>query len=404
MKDQKIKFLGISLERFIKVLSIILIIYVTCFLLIFYNFNIPFIDNSANLLDKIAGTFLGACAIATITAIVMIFQDHIHSKQGKKKEIFSQKLKLYSHIITKMNSFFTPREKDGILEADSVIDKREEIELFFMKMQILLLSNHKTAISFNELTESLKDQEEGDSLIKPDSYINFAKFIEQAREDLDVQDKPTSEEDHQWQNIMLSIKNQAQDIINNVGVDSNATYFESFDKWYDIIINGQEADISSIPPKKKIRKRKLPSEAKNLCKNLYDIIKKIDKSNDVKYSPTGGCSFYFNNKKMCQINPKSNFIEILTLRDYKKDYHKPKIKNLIVKDCRNYFPHGRNNWGYHLYKIELSYNDYNNFINHIDGLLKDSYQTLIDNKILNVKKSEWPEKWNKNLKDIFDKN
>ena len=69
----------------------------------------------------------------------MIFQDHIHSKQGKKKEIFSQKLKLYTQIIAKMNSFFRPKEKDGILEADSAIDKKEEIELFFMKMQILLM-------------------------------------------------------------------------------------------------------------------------------------------------------------------------------------------------------------------------------------------------------------------------
>ena len=169
-----------------KVLGIIvLIFYVVCFaFLIIHNFQVwtlsPFVES-------LIGVFMGAGAIAVITGIILIFQSSIQAEQEKKQAVFDKKMSLYQSIITEMNEKFKVREG----EENSMITPEERLELFFTQLNIALLSKPKTFRLFSEMLNNISDEE---GKITDDDPKKLLRFIQEAREDLDVQEPMTAED------------------------------------------------------------------------------------------------------------------------------------------------------------------------------------------------------------------
>ena len=393
-QDSKIRIYGISITRLIAVLATIIFIYSSCFLLIFYDFNLPFLDNSSTFLTKLVNTFLGGGAIATITAILLIFQDHIQSKQEKKKEIFDKKLKLYEDIIDDMNNYFKPKDNE---HGAPKIDEQEKLNLFFSQMKVLLLSNVETASSFSDMIQEITNDE---GKIKESSYFIFMDFVKEAREDLDVQDKMTPKQQQIFNRMIENIKTEAKNV-----ATGGRTFFSDFDEWFKTIQNGQKSDLDVTPPIKEIKARKLSDTIKLQTRDLHNKIKSIisieNEDFEITYSPTGGCSFSVKNKKMGQINPLPTYLEILTLRDFKNDYKNPTIEGLDIGNCRKYDNTGKSNWGYNMYKIKVKYDNLAPNLDKITELIKSSYQTLQNDKVLNVSSKDWSTRWEKDLKNIL---
>jgi len=164
---------------------IVLIFYVVCFaFLIIHNFQVwtlsPFVES-------LIGVFMGAGAIAVITGIILIFQSSIQAEQEKKQAVFDKKMSLYQSIITEMNEKFKVREG----EENSMITPEERLELFFTQLNIALLSKPKTFRLFSEMLNNISDEE---GKITDDAPKKLLRFIQEAREDLDVQEPMTAED------------------------------------------------------------------------------------------------------------------------------------------------------------------------------------------------------------------
>jgi hypothetical protein len=165
--------------------SIIVVFYVVCFgFLRIHDFQVwtlaPFIES-------LIGVFMGAGAIAVITGIILIFQSSIQAEQEKKQKVFDKKMNLYQSIITEMNEKFKVREG----EENSMITPEERLELFFTQLNIALLSKPKTFRLFSEMLNDISDEE---GKITDDAPKKLLRFIQEAREDLDVQEPMTAED------------------------------------------------------------------------------------------------------------------------------------------------------------------------------------------------------------------
>ncbi len=164
---------------------LIITIYVLCFgFLSYHEFKewefYPFFES-------MIGVFMSAGAIAIITGIILVFQAAIQSTQEKNKEVFDHKLKLYGYIIDEIHNIFLVNEN----EDSPRITPAEREKLFFMLLKVELLSKPGTFMKFSELIRNIADDL---GRINVTSYKALTDFIQQAREDLDVQDQMTEDE------------------------------------------------------------------------------------------------------------------------------------------------------------------------------------------------------------------
>ena len=101
------------------------------YMFITYNEEIDLLGNATEFLNSLKHTFLPACAITSITAIILVFNSNVQSRQEKKKEIFTKKLDLYSEIIEKMNNYFKRKDKakeDNLIYESDAEDRAAVLE------------------------------------------------------------------------------------------------------------------------------------------------------------------------------------------------------------------------------------------------------------------------------------
>jgi len=180
----------------------------------------------------------------------------------------------------------------------------------------------------------------------------------------------------------------------------NILAFNDFDSWLSEMRNGQKEDKKLGLKKRKPQKVSETEEAvvRNIYEKINDKYKDIEGSLTFTYSPTGGCTVTYNKKKVAGFgfHSKGN-IEILILRNYKKDYVKPSIKNLSVQNIRDAQISYKVPWGYAFFQVlDLPENITKNIDILID-LIGDGINTINAGKVLSLKKDEFPK-----LKPIFE--
>lgn len=166
--------------------------------------------------ESMIGVFMGAGAIAIITGIILVVQSVIESDREKKQKVFDKKLALYSGIIDQMEGFY--RLKDE--EEAPLIDDQERMGLFFTQLKVALLARPKTFRSYSQLISDFADDE---GVIKDEASRLLLEFVVDARNDLDVQEE-MSPEDQKSFSESLEIAKKAADNIQKTG---RGTYFVS---------------------------------------------------------------------------------------------------------------------------------------------------------------------------------
>ena len=372
-------FKGIPKQAFIITIVLVTLIYMASYMFVTYNQDVDFLRNATEFLNSLKHTFLAACAITSITAIILVFNSNVQSRQEKKKEIFTKKLALYSEIIEKMNKFFIRKNSETEFP---IIDEEERLELFFLQLRVLLLSEPDTCLSFNEMKNNLTDEK---NQIHKDSYLEVLNFIKKARKDLEVQEKMSKEEEENFnKTIIKEIESSTEKLV------------ESFSNY----------------------NQNLGVNENKLFEKLHDSIDKLVSGKDnieSSFSDTGGCSINViktkqsASQKLLNIVPKKSFLELLILRDYKEKYYRPEIKGLLIENIRKYAPYYDNHseedlhptytipWGYQFYKVKLNYDDIENYIKPIICLIENAYNTKKDEKVLSIKKQT-----HQKLEDVFN--
>jgi len=181
---------------------LIIVVYTLCFgFLSYHKFQewvlFPFFESMISV-------FMGAGAIGLITGIILIFQSTIQSAQEKNKEVFDRKLNLYEKIINDMNGYF----------EDNKIDDDERRNLFFTQLSVALLSKPKTFNSFSDLLKNISDEEGNLNESAPDKLLNF---ILEAREDLDVQSEMTEEDNNNFGEALIMVREEAVKTLKGYG-------------------------------------------------------------------------------------------------------------------------------------------------------------------------------------------
>ena len=390
-------FKGIPKQAFIITIVLVTLIYMGSYMFVTYNQDVDFLRNATEFLNSLKHTFLAACAITSITAIILVFNSNVQARQEKKKAVFDKKIELYLDIIDKMDEYFKPKDDEKDIPK---IDENEKRELFFLQLKVLLLSNPETSSLYSDMVKDLTPE---NNEIKESSYINLMNFIFGARDDLEVQEKMSEEQREKFEDMKQNIKEEAKKV---ASISGGRTFFLGFDDWVDQMISGQEEDKDNDL---KFRKpQNISNEQQKGLQRAHDeIIKLLSNSNklDLTYSPTGGCSIIVLKKKIANIVPKYSFLEILALRDYKNNYYRPSIEGLEIVNCRKYNPKVTStftNWGHHMYIIKIQYDQINKFLPIICQLIESGCNTLKEDKVLNVGKKDWESEYIQRLETIFD--
>jgi len=353
------------------VFIIVFFVYVGSFLLIAYDNKLSFLGSSAEFFKAMVNTFQGAGAIAIITTIIIFFQSKIQSDIDKEKKVFDEKIKLYNSILTLFEEFFKQKED----ESYPTIDQEERQQLFFWEQKVLLLSNKDTWLKFKEINRKITVSKGEINDLGSDIFTLVIEFAKEARRDLDL----THFDDSGEIDVLLSkaeLKAYSNEIL------SSTFEFEG------IKDDESENDINSL---------------------THSIIKQLGEKNiEHIFTKTGGCTIKANGKKIMNIVPKKNFVELLIMRDYNNQYIRPEIEGLDISDIRKYDPTYDNHtlenphpsytvpWGYAFYKIKLDYAQISEYENKINELVQCGYDTIIDEKVLKITMAD-----HQRLKNIY---
>lgn len=167
------------------------------------------------------------------------------------------------------------------------------------------------------------------------------------------------------------------------------TYFEGFDNWIKEMKNGQEAN-----PTLGIKKRN-PVVISNEIEEFFLLWKNHFESEgyELIYTPTGGCTVKFQKTKIANLgltgNNKSPNIEIMILRDYKKNYKRPIINGILSENLRKYDPNSKAYqlpWGKEFYRLVGEVSDFTSNGEVLKQLFQDAANTVKEGKKLNVNK------------------
>lgn len=167
----------------------------------------------------------------------------------------------------------------------------------------------------------------------------------------------------------------------------SVTYFEGFDFWIKEMKNGQEAN-----PTLGIKKRK-PVEIDSETESFFLYWKNHLESEgyELIFTPTGGCSVKHKKTKIANLgfNGTSSKVAVMILRDFKRDYKRPKIQNLSSENLRKYDPNIKSYqlpWGKEFYELHGEINDFTSNSEVLKQLFKDAEETVNAGKKLKVNK------------------
>ena len=180
----------------------------------------------------------------------------------------------------------------------------------------------------------------------------------------------------------------------------NVVLFNDFDTWISEMRKGQEENKALGLKKREPKNISLKDE--ELIRNLYERInlefKEEGELLTCIFSPTGGCSVYFNKRKAAQFGTSTKGkVELLILRDYNKNYFRPGIENLEINNIREQQISHQVPWGYTFFQI-LGLPEYiNENIDTLIDLIGGGINTIKEGKVLTLKGNEFPK-----LKPIFE--
>ena len=176
--------------------------------------------------------------------------------------------------------------------------------------------------------------------------------------------------------------------------------FDGFEDWISVVLNGQEENAEL--GLKKIKPQNVSEKEVEVARELYNkILSTFEGEGDLLtqiFSPTSGCSFYYNKKKVAAISFGSKRrIELYILRDFAEKYFKPNIENLNVENIREEHISRKVPWAYQFYLVIDNPEKIKNNIDKLVYLIGNGITTIKYGKVLSVKKDEF-----KKLKPIFE--
>jgi hypothetical protein len=336
--------------------------------------------------ESMIGVFMGAGAIAIITGIILVVQSIIESERDKKQKVFDQKLALYSGIISQMEDLYRLKEDEDV----PMIDPDERTNLFFTQLKVALLARPRTFRSFSQLINDIADE---NGIIKEEATRLLLDFVIDARDDLDVQEEMTSE-DQKSLNESIAIAEKAASDIQRTG---RGTYFvgdDPFKQYVDQYLSTDGRKSIRNMPKYLWEERPAVEklEAINIA-NQY-LIENYGGRDGASFSctVTGGLSGFALGKqrgsKWCYLrfdlwrgpanNQKTSELPTLyLLKSPRNGYEVPRLEGVIT--CQS--PHGYAWFLLHFCRPEQLNNE-------VRELIEDSYETLAENQVLSEKKDK----------------
>jgi len=276
----------------------------------------------------------------------------------------------------------------------------ELIESSTFSIIITLYANTKEGIKevdFEELEINSNAENIKAILIKKLNLVNLDDDVKESgdKETLEIK-KGNNEEENNYSDSGSSQQNETE---NSVTKSGNVILYSDFDTWIAEIRNGQKEDKSQ-----KIKERKpleISKDAEAVAKRFFDELNLKCNEDDLlsfKFSPTGGCTVYFKNRKVAGLNIfKKNIIELMILRDYNKKYYRPLIENLDISNIREEQISYQVPWGYAFYRILNEPKLINENFDILFSFIQDGITTIKFDRILSLKAKEF-----RKLKPIFD--
>lgn len=362
---------------------VITIIYFACFALLsthtFSEWELwPFFES-------MIGVFMGAGAIAIITGIILVVQSVIESERDKRQKVFDQKLTLYSGIIEQMEELYRLKEDEDV----PMIDDQERVDLFFTQLKVALLARPKTFRSFSQLINDIADDQ---GVVKEEATRLLLDFVVDARNDLDVQEE-MSADDQQSLNESLEIAEKAASDIRKTG---RATYFvgdDPFKQYLDRFLTLEGRQTAGFP---KNSLEKFPSSgAKNAILSVHNFLVESYANRDgvsFDYTPRMGCSGFGLGKKRnakffhlrferwpCKtISPDETEVPtIYLLKSAENGYGVPKVNGLLTAQSRHASEY---------FYIKLVHPE--QFNAEVKGLIEASYTTRTEGSLYSEKKQK----------------
>ena len=390
-----------SKSRFIRYSILITVIY----LVVFGYLSVRPFDKwtLSPFVDGMLAVFMGAGAIAIITGIILVVQSVIESERDKKQKVFDQKLALYSGIIEQMESFYRLKEEEDV----PIIDQQERMNLFFTQLKIALLARPKTFRSFSQLINDIADD---DGVIKEEAAHLLLEFVMDARNDLDVQEEMTPE-DQQSLNESMEIAEKAA---TNIQTTGRATYFVSENPFQQYIDQFTSPAGREEAGHLKRRWNRVPGESTMaVLQDAHRFLEADFEGRDgvfFDYSKTGGCACFALNKKRngkwCYLRfedwkgiyhdeNESEITTLYLLRPPRTNYEVPKIDGVLTAQS----PFGTE-WFF--MKLERP----EQFSQEVKDLVEESFQTRVDGTATEERlpKKELIAKMNQDWSDFVKRN
>jgi hypothetical protein len=266
------------------------------------------------------------------------------------------------------------------ITRDDKIHETEQKEILSLLAKVHLLANPITYGKFVEFFNSLNEEEpikeEGGNYraVPEDFHSLFLDFISSARDDLEVQEEMTEE---QQANLRATNK-QAKEVHDKLVTEGRQPYekLDSLDEWIKQINNDHE----------------LTQKQKDFVKSFHNKMQEFEigtKHGKIEY--TSRISMFAQEKSgslfLRLYLGKKDTIQFNLLRNHEKNYYRPSVDGLNIENIRKYDPSVKSYikpWGYPFYAFQDKTDVINNHMNIILSLVETSFNTAKENKKLKV--------------------
>jgi hypothetical protein len=281
------------------------------------------------------------------------------------------------------------------------------MDLFFTQLKIALLARPKTFRSFSQLINDIADD---DGVIKEEATHLLLEFVMDARNDLDVQEEMTPE-DQQSLNESMEIAEKAATNIQKTG---RGTYFVSDDPFQQYVGQFTSPQAREEAGHVKRQWNRTPGEdAMKALQDAHQFLKDDFEGREgvtFDYSRTGGCACFAlgmkRNAKFCYIRfeswkgvhndeEESDIATLYLLRPPSTNYQVPKIDGVLTAQS----PFGTE---WYFMKLERP----EQFSQAVKDLVEESFQTRVDGLVLKdrLPKAELIEKSNRDWAEFVQNN
>jgi hypothetical protein len=321
------------------------------------------------------GVFMGAGAIAIITGIILVVQSIIEGERDKRQKVFDKKLALYSGIIEQMEQLYCIKEDEDV----PMIDQHERMDLFFTQLKVALLARPKTFHSYSQLINDIANDE---GVIKEEATKLLLDFVVDARNDLDVQEEMTAE-DQRSLNESIKIAEKAASTIQQTG---RGTYFVSEDPFQQYV-DQFSASASGV--------KRPDDDALRNIRSIHDyLVEKYGSREGVTfdYTATGGCAGFALGQKR---NAKFCYLRFDSWRGACNDQDLALVPTLYLLKHAESVPDvpcfenlltAQSPQGYEFYIVRPS--DHSQFSDQVRDLIELSFLARKDGKIIDERKSK----------------